>query len=128
MAAVGGPLESITIAGRSFPVVADADANIDLGGFSAEMSPNGDGTARDLMSRKPWKVDGITIAIDPDREDLEYLQDKANSPGGRYPITITLVSGVTYQGRGKPTGDLKMGTKESTAGIELSGPGELAQQ
>lgn len=128
MAAVGGPLESITIAGRSFPVVADADANIDLGGFSSEFSANGDGSARDLMERKNWKADGFSISIDPDREDLEFLQDKADTPGGKFAITITLVSGVTYQGKGKPTGEIKMSTKESSAPIALSGPGKLSQQ
>ena len=46
MTAVGGPVESVNIDGRYFAVAADADIGRELGGFTNENQPNGDGTAR----------------------------------------------------------------------------------
>lgn len=128
MAAVGGSIESISIDGRLFPVAADSDASIDTGGFSVEHQANGDGSARDVMTRKIWMVDGLNVEIDHYRGDLQFLQEKSDTPGGRFPITVTLVNGVTYQGSGKPTGDIKASSQNATAAITLSGPGKLEQQ
>lgn len=128
MGAVGGSAESISIKGRLFPVAADADISVDLGGFSSEHQANGDGSARDIMTRKVWMLEGIAIEIDHDRGDLEFLQECADDSGAVFPITITFSNQVTYQGRGKPTGELKASTQSATATVTLSGPGKLEQQ
>ena len=46
MSIVGASVEGISIGGRNFPVAADADVTIDLGGDSNTVEMNGDGTGR----------------------------------------------------------------------------------
>jgi hypothetical protein len=124
--AVGGSIESMAIKGRPFPVAADADASRKLGGFEVEVSANGDGTARYLMTRVPWQIDGVSLEIDDDRGDQEYLQDIMD--GKKFvPIEITFASGVTFRGAGVPTGELAAGSASSTAPLKFNGPGKLEQ-
>lgn len=127
MSAVGGSIESCTIDGRRFAVAADSDADRDLGGFTNEVSANGDGSARILKTRKPWKVSGVSLEINEDRADSDFLQEKADALEF-YPITITLASGHTYAGEGIVSSDLTAKTMSATCDVELSGRDRLAQQ
>lgn len=127
MAAVGGSIESIEINGRNFAVASDAEATRKLGGFEKEMAANGDGTARVMKTRVPWSLDGVTVEIDDDKGDQEFLQEIANG-NGMVPVSITFASGITYSGSGTITGELGAGSQNATAGISLSGPGELGKQ
>ena len=74
MPAVGGPIESVSIDGRNFPVAADADTNRKIGGDENEIQPNGDGSARIIKTKVPWKVDGLTVSVDDFLGDHEFLQ------------------------------------------------------
>jgi hypothetical protein len=124
---VGGSILSVSIRGRLYSVASDADVSMDLGGFSNEVSSNGDGTARIIKTRKAWMLENISVVLDPDRNDLEELQNI--SDGNIYvPITIELVSGHVYQGKGTVSGDLKGSTQSTTASITLSGKDKLTQQ
>ncbi len=127
MSSVAGSIESFSIRGRLFPVAADADSNMKIGGFEAEIQPNGDGTARKVLTRVPWMIDGLTASIDHDREDLQFLQARANEPGFEA-ITITYADGSTYQGDGTVTGEFQFASQSSTASVTLSGPGEMTLQ
>lgn len=127
MASVGGSIESISIRSRLFPVAADADTNLKLGGFENELKANGDGSARSIKTRMPWSCDGLTIEIDHDRGDLEFLQEVANG-FDMVAFTITMASGVTYQARGTIVGEIKSSSQNATADITISGPGEAEQQ
>jgi len=127
MAAVGGPIESVSIRGRLFPVAADADATRKLGGFENEVQPNGDGSARMVKSRIAWMVDGLSLAIDHDRADQEFLKEIADGKDW-VPITVTYASGHTYQGKGTVSGEFGANSQNATAPVTLSGPGELTQQ
>ena len=127
MAAVGGSIQQCTIDGRRFPVAADADADRDLGGFMNEVSPNGDGSARYLKTRKVWKVGGISLSIDENRGDQAFLQEKADALEP-YVITITFVSGHTYGGVGMISGDLNVKSASATGVVEFSGEKSLEQQ
>ena len=122
-----GSIESCTIDGRRFSVAADADADRDLGGFVNEAQPNGDGTARYVKTRKVWKVSGVTLSINNNRADLEFLQARANSLVP-YPITFTFVDETTYAGVGMITGDLASKTMSGTADVEFSGEHTLKSQ
>jgi hypothetical protein len=124
---VGGSIESISVRGRLFPVAADSDASLKLGGFEAEVQANGDGTARKIITRVPWSISGVSVEINHDRADIEHLQEVANSPDFE-DITITFASGVTFQARGTISGELTASSMSATAEIELSGPGEATQQ
>ena len=126
-ASVGGSIEAVDIAGRNFSVAADADANRSLGGFTNEVSPNGDGTARILKTRVAWSVDGLSLQINNDNQDLEYLQSIADGLDF-VPMTITFADGNTYQGNGIVMGDVKASSATATAPIGLSGPANLSIQ
>jgi hypothetical protein len=127
MAAVGGSIESVSIRGRTFPVAADADANRKLGGFETEVQANGDGTARKILTRVPWQIDGLQLEIDDDRGDQEFLQAVANEKDF-VAVAITFASGITYQGRGTITAELQFSSQNATAGVTLMGPGEMTKQ
>lgn len=124
---VGGSVLEMIIGGRLFQVAADADGSRDLGGYTSEYSPNGNGSARKLMTRKVWKLGGLSLEIDDERGDQEYLQDIVDSPDN-VDISATMVSGITWAGKGSPTGDFGMSTANATAPLEFSGPGKLKQQ
>ncbi len=127
MGAIGGSVESVEVAGRTFPVAADADGTRDLGGFTNENQPNGDGSSRKIMTRKNWKLNGLSLEIDDDRNDQEYLQSKANEKG-YFPLTFTFVSNAVYQGVGTIEGDLQASSQSATAPLNFGGPGQLTQQ
>ena len=127
MSAIGGPIESVNIAGREFPVAADADINRDLGGFSNEIQSNGDGSSRTIKTRKPWMVEGLSISTDDDRGDEEFLQDVADS-SENVPMLVRYPSGKIYQGTGTITGDIKSASASATTPVTLSGPGKLTPQ
>lgn len=127
MAAIGGSVESVTVDGREFPVTADADATRDIGGWSNESQSNGDGSARLIKTRKVWKMGGLSVEIDDDRGDQEYLQDKADS-NDYFPLAFTFASGIVYQGVGQVSGDFAASSQSASAPIEFDGSGKLTQQ
>ncbi len=127
MAAVGGPVESVNVAGRYFSVAADADAGRQLGGFTNESQENGDGTARLIKTRKRWMMDGLTLAIDDLLDDQEFLQSKANEKG-YFPVNFTFSSGAVYGGTGQIEDELKFGNAGATIPITFGGPGKLTAQ
>lgn len=127
MAAVGGSIEEVTLSGRSFAVAADAEAQRKLGGFENEVMANGNGTARLIKTRVPLSIDGLTIEVDDDRGDQEFLQELANR-NDFYTIAITYASGATYQGTAQITGENPASSQNATAAISLMGPGILTKQ
>ena len=127
MSAIGGSVESAEINGRTFPVAADADGTRDLGGFTNENQANGDGSSRKIMTRKTWKLNGLSLEIDDDRNDQEFLQEVANQKG-YVAMAFTFVSGAVYQGTGTIEGDLQASSQSATAPLNFGGPKTLTQQ
>lgn len=127
MPAIGGSIESVTIDGRIFAVAADAESQRKLGGFENEVQMNGDGTGRIIKTRIPPVVDGLTISIDDDNEDSEFLQERANGKVF-FPFAITYASGNTYQGVMMITGEVQVSSQNATAAVSLMGTGELTKQ
>jgi hypothetical protein len=127
MPAIGGSIQSISIRGRLFPVASDADANIQLGGFQNEVSPNGNGTARLLKTRVAWMVDGLQVELDHGRADLEFLQEIADSLEF-VDFTIELVDGTVFQGEGQLVDEIQGSTQSATATITVHGQQKLTQQ
>jgi len=127
MGAVGGSIESLSIDGRTFPVAADAEANVKLGGYEKEVQPNGDGSSRPVKSRVAWSISGVSVQVDHDRGDQEFLQGIANQ-NGNVNVVITYANGISYQGRGTITGELPYNTQNATIELELAGPQKLTQQ
>lgn len=127
MAAVGGSIESISIAGREFAVAADADVSRKLGGFENELQANGNGTVRVVKTRVPWSLSDVTVQVDDAAGDLEFLQNIAN---GRQlvPCAITFANGETYGGSGIVTGEVTASSQNATASITIMGEGTLTKQ
>lgn len=127
MSAIGGSIQSVSIKGRGFSVAGDSDSTRDLGGFTSERAMNGNGTGRNLLTRKQWMVSGLNIEIDDIRGDQEFLQDVQDSLGD-VAIGVTYVNGETYSGTGSVSGDFAASSSTATAPIELSGAGKLVRQ
>jgi hypothetical protein len=127
MAAVGGSIESITLDGRNFAVAADAEAQRKLGGFENEVQSNGDGTARLIKTRVPLSLDGLTLEIDDDRADHEFLQELSNR-NDFFPVVISYASGNDYQGTAQIVGETQTSSQNATAAVSLMGPGVLTKQ
>lgn len=127
MAAVGGSIESITLDGRNFAVAADAEAQRKLGGFENEVQANGDGTARLIKTRVPLSLDGLTLEIDDDRADQEFLQELTNR-NDFFPVVISYASGNDYQGTAQIVGETQTSSHNATAAVSLMGPGVLTKQ
>jgi hypothetical protein len=127
MAAVGGSIESVTLDGRNFAVAADAESQRKLGGFENEVQSNGDGTARLIKTRVPLSIDGLAVEVDDDRGDHEFIQELTNRKD-YFPVALTYVSGITYQGTAQITGEISSSSQNATASFSLAGPGILTRQ
>ena len=125
--AVGGSMLEVSVSGRIFPVTADADASRDMGGYTAEQEANGDGSARKILTRKPWSLDGLSLEIDDDRGDQEFLQNIADSPDN-VACVFTYVSGISYTGLGSPTGEIMASSQSASAPVSFKGPSKLVKQ
>ncbi len=127
MTAIGGSIEEVTLAGRSFAVAADSDSSRSIGGFFNESIANGDGSARLIKTRNLWKLEGISLVLDDSNGDHKYLQDLANQK--RYfPQTFTFASGATLEGTGQIEGDIMLASQTQTSDLSFCGPGNLEQQ
>lgn len=127
MAAVGGSLEAVSIAGREFAVAADAEVQRKIGGFENEVLANGNGTARLIKTRVPLSMDGITVEVDDDRGDHEFLQEVSNR-NAFFPVAFTYASGAVWQGTAQIVGETQMSNQAATASVNFSGPGSLTKQ
>lgn len=127
MPAIGGSIESVSLEGREFAVAADAEAQRKLGGFENEVQANGNPTARLIKTRTPLSIEGLTLEIDDDRGDQEYLQGLANR-NDFFVIAITYPSGNVYQGSAQIVGENPASSQSATAAISLMGPGILTKQ
>lgn len=127
MPAVGGSIESVTLDGRIFGVAADAEAQRKLGGFENEVQANGNGTARLVKTRVTWSLDGLSLEIDDDRGDHEFLQSLSDR-NDFFPVLVTLASGADYQGTGQIVGEMQASSQSATGAVSLMGPGVLTRQ
>jgi hypothetical protein len=117
---LAGPFESHTLAGRRFAPDADDDVQMQLGGKSNEVMPNGDGTVRVQQSRVPASLEGANLIFDPENGDVEYLQE-LREKGNLFDYSGTTNDGTIYAGSMQITGDLKFSFKEGKVSITLKG-------
>jgi hypothetical protein len=123
----GGSIESVTLTGRTYSVAADADVSRKIGGFENDIQVNGNGSTREIKTRVAWSLTGITLSIDDDLGDQEFLQDLMDA-NANFAITITYASGAIWQATGQVSGEVTHSSQATTASIELGGPGKLTQQ
>ena len=123
----GGSMANVTLDGRPFSVAADADSQRKVGGFENEVQANGDGTARLIKTRVPWSAADLTLDIDDDSGDHEFLQELADR-NGFFPITATYASGAIWQGSGQIVGEVQVSSTNATASVGLMGSGVMTLQ
>jgi len=117
---IAGPFESHTLSGRRFVCDADDDAQLTMNGKNNEVKPNGDSSNRVIQSRVVGTLEGTNIVFDPERGDVEYLQD-LKERGAAFDYSGTTNDGTIYSGSVVLTGDLKFSFKNGTVSITLSG-------
>lgn len=122
--ATGGSIESVSCAGRVFPVPADADIQRKLGGYENELQMNGDGSGRVIRTRVPASLTGLVVAIDDTRGDQEFLEALKDARD-YFPFSVTYASGATYAGQLQIVGELQAGSQGTTATMDLQGPNKL---
>ena len=127
MPAIGGSIESVTLNGRNFAVAADVDSQRKFGGFENDVQANGDGSTRTIKTRVPWSIGGLTLNVDDDNDDQEFLQNLADG-NVDFPIAVTYVPGHTFQGTGQITGELTYSNTNATASVDLMGSQQLTRQ
>lgn len=127
MSAIGGSIESVSLAGRIFAVAADAEAQRKLGGFENEVMANGDGSARLIKTRVPLSLSGLTLVIDDSRGDHEFLQDLQDQTD-YFALGITYASGQTWQGSAQVVGEVTVSSQSALASVSFMGPGQLTRQ
>lgn len=109
---------------RTYKVKGGEDYKLDLGGRTKERRSNGDGTGHPVMTTKPWMLEDAQLETANVSDGIEFLQDIQNEPEDAI-ITITMVDGRTYKGKGSIEGDLKEGTYEGYAPVTFAGNGIL---
>jgi hypothetical protein len=129
MAAVSGDLLEITynhptVGQGSFFPKAGETATYDLGGFTASDDAqmiDGSGTLINQLTRRRASLEAI-IAWDPNnRQELETLQQLANSPvEGDW--TFTHINGTVYGGKGVVTGTIQGDANKGTISVKIQGP------
>jgi hypothetical protein len=98
-----------------------------LGGFENEVQSNGDGTARIVKTRVPWGLSGLMVETNDARSDLEFLKEIADGQDF-VTITITMASGITYQGVGQIVDEVQRSTQSATSSVGFMGQGSLSKQ
>lgn len=116
----GGDIRQFTINGRTFGVQTEANVSVDKGGFTNELTVNGNGTSHITQRRKPAGIGDCPVSIDDAVQDLEFLQDIQNA-GDAVPVTLSLASGVTYSGALVLVGDLMKVSGDGTLTLEMKG-------
>lgn len=117
---ISGPIESITLSGRRFPVNGDDAGNITLPGFKNEVKFNGDGSLRLIRSRSHGSIKNLNVQITHENKDLEYLRD-LQSTSDFFDVSITFCDGTIYAGSMQFIEDITEDTQQGTAGISLEG-------
>jgi len=121
---ISGPIESITIAGRRFPVDGEDAGNVILSGFKNEIKFNGDGSKRIIRSRANGSIKGLNVQITHENKDLEFLRDK-QSTSDFFDVSLTYCDGTIYAGSMQFVDDITEDTQQGVAGISLEGDLEM---
>ncbi|MCK9556231.1 hypothetical protein M0R36_10535 [bacterium] len=126
MSAIGGPAETISIAGREFRCTADNTVNMKLGGYENTHEANGDGSTRILKTRTLAKLSGVAVEVDNQNQDFEFLTDVANGAED-VDVVITYTDGTSYAGVLGIDGELANDVSKATATFDMAGGGKLKQ-
>lgn len=116
----GGDIRQISIKGREFDPAPEGSCTLMLSGYSTETKITGNGRGVNTQTRKTAGIKGLSVSVDADNEDLEFLQDIQDS-GLFVPVNLTLISGHTYSGSLSINGDLAFSSSDGKVEMDLLG-------
>lgn len=117
----GGDIRQISIKGREMDPAPEGSCTFMVTGFNLETKITGNGRGVNTQTRKVAGIKGLSLSVDPDGKDQEFLQDVQNS-GLFVPVNLTLASGKTYSGQLAVNGDLAASTSDGKVEVDLLGP------
>jgi hypothetical protein len=117
---ISGPIESIVIAGRRFPVNAEDAGNIALSGRQNEVKRSGDGGKRLVQSFRTGSIKNLNVVVTHENDDLEFLSD-LQTKSDFFDVVLTHDDGTVYGGSMQLTDEIVEDTKEGTISITLVG-------
>lgn len=120
MAAVGGPIREVNIAGRPFQVGGDNEVEFFPGGWTNEVESNGDGSSRLIKSPKTGQLNKVPIVIDDSRGDEAFLQEIMNKHEF-VKIYFTDINEHVYGGEMQIVGDAMTNKRTMIKEIDLQG-------
>lgn len=120
MAKANGALESVVLNGRRFTCDAENEASVDLSEWDNEVKPNSDGTFRTVKSRHVQKIESLTLEIDVDRGDVDFINE-VKAKLAPVPLSATRVDGKMYEGEVMITDATSLNDNESTMEVTLTG-------
>lgn len=120
MAKANGALESVVLNRHRFTCDAESEANVDLSEWDNEVKPNSDGTFRTVKSRHVQKIENLTLEIDVDRGDVDFINE-VKAKLAPVPLSATRVDGKMYEGEVMITDSTSLNDNESTMEVTLTG-------
>ncbi len=118
MSNVGGSITETTMAGRPFSVTAESDVGKKLQATENEGKPNGDGTVRTIKNHVTQMIEGLVVAIDNSRGDLQFLRDLNDSPD-LFDFTMAEADGSFWVGKAQISGEFKYQTQDASVELNL---------
>jgi hypothetical protein len=118
-----GYLKTVDIGGREFAARADSTPTSIGGGVQGTRLMNGDGSSRNLKQAVAWKYSNVTLSLDPDRADIEYLRNVQK--GDDVDLVFTDMDELSYQGVGNIEGELSIDHATDSCTVEFTGGGEV---
>lgn len=115
-----GAWESIVLNGRRFACKADDSVKVTLPGFENEVIVGGDGSNWLKKTRHAGKISDINVICNPANEDLEFLQELADSLEF-FPVSGTKVDGTVYGGEMQLVEAIEHDEGENVVGLTLNG-------
>ena len=115
-----GETSQVLINGREFDAAAESGYTINLGGLDNETKITGNGELHTEQRRVPASISDMALSIDATRGDLEYLEDLKNR-GAAVPVSITLVSNITYFGNLVIEGEMPYSAGEGQVTLQMNG-------
>lgn len=79
---VSGSIRSVSLSGREFPVPAECDARLNLGGTLNKVTVFASGRSVVTQELVPWTVSGLDLRINDDRGDLGFIAGLFNAALG----------------------------------------------
>lgn len=115
-----GDIRQFVIDGREFDPAPGTSWTLKPGGLENESAITGNGQLHTTQKRVVAGFSDVSVSVDPEREDLQFLTDLKNA-GRAVPVTVTLVGGDTYAGSLVVDGAVELPTGEGVVKLMLSG-------